>query len=250
MSTTAARPARPASHAALNNRPASGSQMAVANARAAAVNSSPKTPKAATARSAARERRAAAAEAVDEVVAQQGEGAGAQARRVQQVGEQPVPVELDEGNEVEPDVEVTQRGEAVEVIGDAEVGDRGDAHGEAGDGGFDEGPGGGVDGALATGGEGEVGGVDEERRVAEVEQEAGAHDVASGVLDGQRVAELVQQQRDVEQDEQEQRVGAGEVGGDDGRAVGRREGDEAADGERGGRSAIAGHVKTNRPPWR
>ena len=124
----------------------------------------------------------------------------AQPGDIEEIGQQPVPVELDERDEVERHVEQAERAESVED--DRLRPDEQRQAGGAGDDGLHERAGGGVHRPLRGSPKHEIGRVDEERRVAEVEAETGADHPSLRSMDRQGMSQLVEEDGDHQQCEQ------------------------------------------------
>ena len=142
---------------------------------------------------------------VPEVVLREFERSGAEVGHLDQVGQEPVAVELEEGYEVEEDHEVVEHGELVEKLGPSPRGEPpDDDRCNPGQNELREGPCERLCDALPAVQHQPVGGFDEERGRPEVEREARVLDPASVVDEDERVTKLMEERQaqcESEQDE-------------------------------------------------
>jgi hypothetical protein len=172
-----------------------------------------------------------------------GEAAGAQLRNLQPVHQQVVPVEREEWAELKERVHVPEEGEL-----EREPGQR--RHGQATQ--LDQagqeqraaGAGRGHEQAGAAARHPDVGGVDEDGRNTEIDQQSGGRHLAPGGLGGQRPGQLVGDQHDAVEHDQHDRAQKIGVGGQEQRPAAAQPGGgeqhDAEDGEQAGDDERAG----------
>ena len=146
------------------------------------------------------------AELVPEVVLHELERARTEVGDLDQVREDPVPVELQQRDQVQEDHEVVEERELVQEVRERSAGEEEDREaGDAGDHELGERSGGGLQDPLPPVEHQAVRGLHEERRRAEVDHEAGALHLPVVARDHDGVAELVHERQEEREGEEDRR---------------------------------------------